>query len=263
MTAVIKGFDSRADLGLRRPKSVSRNIDPLGTAVHWFGPRLTISDHDECQARWRQAQNMHMAPGGLGTSDGAADIAYNLGVCVHQIVLAGRGAGIRSGANGTSAANRHYYAVAAVIGAGDPVPDDLLDALDWAVLKLQTSGGAGKQWRPHSAFRTTSCPGDRLRQHAAARDGKAIPTPAPDRDDWIDQWPSWARGLAREWARRGIITRHTKPGKQLANMSLWELHTFAKRLGARDATTDSTDLDQRIGETTYVELLAFLDRWGV
>lgn len=159
---VIAGFRTRAQVGLVPPRSRSTNIDPAGSAIHYGGSSVPVSSHSDCEAFWRSWQSMHMRPGGLGTRDGASDIAYNLGPCQHGYVLAGRGAGVRSGANGTTASNGAYYAICGIIGAAQNPTPALLNAYAWCVATLRDAG-AGAGLEPHSLWRDTGCPGDKIR----------------------------------------------------------------------------------------------------
>lgn len=76
MTARLVGFVSRADAGLRAPKSFSRRITPGqgGVAIHYGGPALHLRDHGACVRTWRAWQAFHM------DTRGWADIAYTMGV---------------------------------------------------------------------------------------------------------------------------------------------------------------------------------------
>ena len=71
-------FVSRSEWGAMPPRQVSKR-DPstlAGVAVHWFGSPSAAASHDGCPALLRGVQSGHMAPGGLGTADGANDIGY-------------------------------------------------------------------------------------------------------------------------------------------------------------------------------------------
>lgn len=90
-----------------------------GGAAHWNGPalRLTSCDGSQCGRVWSNIRTFHMR-------NGWNDIAYNHGICpgcgtVHK----GRGWGVRSGANGTSAANRDWHAWMVMVGVGEPFTD--------------------------------------------------------------------------------------------------------------------------------------------
>ena len=176
MTPHRQGFDSRATLGLRAPRSRSTNITAHrgGVVWHWVGPAVHVSSHDDCRAQWRGIQDYHMRPGGLGARDGAADIAYNLGICPHGYVLAGRGGGVRSGANGTAEGNQNYYAICCLLGQGQRPTEAMMRALLWATRELRNEAGAGMRVRPHYDFTGSTCPGPDLHTDARGWDNQPI-----------------------------------------------------------------------------------------
>lgn len=174
MTARAVGFVTREAAGLRKPRSVSRNIKPGmgGVAVHYGGPAVPIAKHQDCLRTWRAWQNYHM------DGHGWVDIAYTMGYCQHGYVFAGRGAGIRTAAQGTNDGNDRFYAVVWIGGAGQVPTQKAVDALEWCIAELRRAGGAGMAVKPHSSFHTTDCPGDSLRAIARTLDGKGL-TPIP------------------------------------------------------------------------------------
>ena len=171
---------SRAELGMAQPRGRSTNIYPGrgGVVVHWGGPAQRIDSMRSAAVRWRAWQSMHMSPGGLGTQNGAADVAYTLGFWRHN-VLAGRGEGVRTGANGTADANTRYLAIVWLGGEGEiPLESDYETAT--LLVERLRRGGAGLEVKPHSLFRQTSCPGPDWRGWAAQLDGRrSRPTPTP------------------------------------------------------------------------------------
>lgn len=88
------------------------------------------------------------------------------GFCDHGYAFAGRGAGVRTAANGTNQANDEFYAVVWLGGEGETPTREALDAAEWWVRELRLHGGAATGVRPHSAFKPTGCPGGVLRGHA-------------------------------------------------------------------------------------------------
>lgn len=177
MTAITKGFRSRAQLGMTLPRSVSRNITPAngGAAAHWEGGHLGITaatPHVECEARWRGIQRYHMV------TRGWVDIAYTGGYCQHGYAFAGRGFYTRTAANGTNSGNQNYYAFCFLGGTGDVATTDALNALEWWVREARLKGGAGMKVVPHSSLFATACPGPQLKTKAAALNDKFIPAPA-------------------------------------------------------------------------------------
>lgn len=162
MSARIAGFISRAAAGLRAPRSVSRNINPAagGVAFHYGGPAQNLSNHSDCIIRWRNWQIFHM-------NKGWSDIAYTGGVCQHGYAFAGRGAGVRTAANGTNDGNNRFYAICWLGGEGEQPTRAALDAYDWWVQELRDKGKAGREVRAHRYFKSTGCPGNYLVAHAA------------------------------------------------------------------------------------------------
>lgn len=184
MTAKIAGFVSRAAAGLRAPKSVSHNITPAsgGVAIHYGGPRQPVADpgasHAKCVATWKAWQTFHM------NTHGWVDIAYTGGFCNHGYAFAGRGAGVRTAANGTNTGNQNFYAVVWIGGEGQVPTQAALNAADWWINELRRLGKAGKAVRPHRFFKSTGCPGNQLVAYANSRHDRAIalvvpPTTAP------------------------------------------------------------------------------------
>lgn len=167
-----RGFLSRGTIGLRKPRSVSYNITPEngGVAGHYAGPAQRVNSHDDCLRLWRGYQNYHM------DTHGWTDIAYTLGVCDHGYILAGRGAGVRTAANGTNTGNQHYYAVCWIGGQGETPTQDAQDAFWAAIEMLKTQGNAGNKVVRHSYFKPTSCPGNLGAVIDAGPQGGNMPT---------------------------------------------------------------------------------------
>jgi hypothetical protein len=134
---------------------------------------VPVRSHRDCLKVWRGWQTFHM------DGHGWADIAYTLGVCQHGWVLAGRGAGVRTAAQGTNAGNDDYYAVVWLGGDGQVPSAAAVDGITWAVRELRLHGDAGLRVRPHRSFHPTECPGDRLTLVAAALDRQRIPSAGP------------------------------------------------------------------------------------
>lgn len=171
------GFDTRAEIGLIPPESISTSIDPDGVVFHYGGRSAPTTDHRSCLAVWRSWQAYHMGPRYTPPRPGHGwvDVAYTVGVCQHGRLLAGRGEGIRTAANGSSSANRSFYA-AVWIGGELQIPTQAaLDGLLDAALDLRRSG-AGDRLLGHSDVRSTGCPGDTVLRLARAFDRRPIPT---------------------------------------------------------------------------------------
>jgi peptidoglycan hydrolase-like protein with peptidoglycan-binding domain len=168
------GFVSRAAAGLVPPRSVSYDFTPGkgGLAVHYGGPLYRISGHDKCAGVWRGYQSWHMRPGGLGVPQGGNDIAYSFGVCPHGYIFAGRGLGVRPGANGSYSSNSTHYAVCWMNDRTTPNVQ-VLDAVEWVIDSVR-SHGAGMQVKPHRNFYSTDCPGDPMAASIVKYDGKPL-----------------------------------------------------------------------------------------
>lgn len=174
-------FQTRTELGLRQPKSFSSNISPSagGCAVHWGGPAQRNGTHAQCEQTWREWQNFHM------DERGWADIAYTMGFCQHGYILAGRGYGVRTAANGTNDGNQRFYAFVWIGGQGQ-VPTVLaLEALDWCITEARKAGGAGREVLPHSVFTGSTCPGTDLTAHARARHRQDVPTAPQEEEEMV------------------------------------------------------------------------------
>jgi hypothetical protein len=175
VTAKIVDFDTRAELRLRKPRSISHNITPAlgGVAVHYGGPTPNPAPtaHSACQSVWRSWQNYHM------DGHGWVDIAYTAGFCNHGHVLAGRGYGVRTAANGTNSSNQNYYAFVWVGGGSAKPTKEAYDALEWLVYDARKNGRAGKRVLPHSFFHSTSCPGSSLTTFAKGLDNNTSVKP--------------------------------------------------------------------------------------
>ena len=171
MSAVIQGFVTRQEAGLAKPKSVSTRITPEkgGFAIHHGGgPQAAArsdADHEQCVDTWRRWQKFHM-------SKGWVDIAYTGGVCQHGYAFAGRGAGVRTAAQGTNEGNQNFHAVVWIGGEGQIPTEDALNALDWWLVTLREAGNAGLDVRPHKFFKPTGCPIQELVNWAYFRNGK-------------------------------------------------------------------------------------------
>lgn len=185
----IRKFYSRSELGMRKPTSVSYNITPErgGVAVHYAGGAQRVSSQSEARKKWLAYQNYHM-------SKNWVDIAYTAGFDNWGNVYAGRGFGVRTGANGTNAGNQNYYAFC-WIGGGDEKPSaSALKALNWLIEQARKND-AGLDVRPHRSFKSTSCPGTYLTRRANELDGKRSlpavggeePSPAPDTEVYTVQ----------------------------------------------------------------------------
>lgn len=142
----------RSEWGARKPRSVSKLTSNLVTS-HWEGPEMGTFPHSSCAAKVRGIQAFHM------DSRGWSDIAYNALPCPHGYVFEGRGRGVRSAANGTTAGNSGAYAVCYLGGQNDPFTDLGQNAMkaagDW-LTNIRSGRNCHRDWK------STQCPGDTI-----------------------------------------------------------------------------------------------------
>jgi hypothetical protein len=116
--------------------------------------------HRNCAGRIRAMQRFHME------TRGWLDVAYNHIFCRHGYVFVGRGFGARSAANGTAAANDHYFAICFLgddsVGRADVTPE-ARRVLRQLIGEYRRRYPRAREVRPHSDFVATQCPGDELR----------------------------------------------------------------------------------------------------
>jgi hypothetical protein len=151
-------FVSRAEWGAAYPQGNGPIPGPvLGVTCHWEGPHMGAFGHDRCALKVRTIERFH------ATVRGWAGIAYNLVVCPHGYVFEGRGAGIRSAANGTSSigGNDQWYAVCYLGGVGDGFTAEGRAGFADAITYLRQHG-AGLQVNGHRDHHSTECPGDEI-----------------------------------------------------------------------------------------------------
>lgn len=234
MAARIAGFHTRADLRLRAPRSISRNIQPHrgGVAVHYGGNAVGANrEHAHHINVWRNWQAFHM------DTRGWADIAYTGGFCNCGWAFAGRGAGLRTGANGTNDGNLRFYAATWIGGLGEQPTQAALDAADWWVNELRTAGGAGAQVLPHRAFKATGCPGDPMAAYAASRHNRAITVPQAGWGPYQDKDDMWYGEIIASYAEAGYTLDSTtdKGRSHWRDIRVWAHHVYNRPIQDRDA----------------------------
>lgn len=182
-----RGFIPRAEWGAAAPRSRSTNIRPVGSLAHWMGPRVGHISHGRCFDYVRGVQRFHMD---RVNGRGWVDIAYSMLPCRHGYVFAGRGAGIRTAANGTNDANSRFHAIALLVGQDDTVTADAIDAMWWAWDAL----GRGHMG-DHRDVRPTACPGpdiDRATDSPPPPEGTAMHNPIDTKAHSLVDIPDWA-----------------------------------------------------------------------
>lgn len=160
MSPTTPTIESRLQVGLRNPRSISRNIRASagGLAVHHGGASQGIPatvKHTICRARVRGWQDYHM------DGKGWVDLAYSWVVCQHGTVMTGRGFGVRTAANGTNDANDRYLACCWLGGGSETPTPAALNGIEWLIGEIRRRG-AGRDVKPHRAFFGTDCPGSLL-----------------------------------------------------------------------------------------------------
>lgn len=137
------------------PRTATRSSHPIhspvGITCHWEGPHLGPFGHSDCARKIKAIQAGHKAKGW-------ADIAYNLVACPHGYVFEGRGAYVRSAANGTIEGNDDWYAVCYLGGQGDPFTDPGKAGMRYGINWLRRRG-AGMKVNGHRDHKPTECPG--------------------------------------------------------------------------------------------------------
>lgn len=186
---------TRKDAGLRPARCVTRHTGYEGLTVHYHGASpwtkarsvggqgidrssperfRDTTDHQYCAAIWRSSQAWHM------DAQGGCDIFYNSGTCPHGVRFEGRGPGVRSGAQGTTAGNTRSVGVQYIAGLGDPLTNEAKHAFYDEAARY----GRPLRWG-HRDWKSTACPGDPLydwRRAGFPHPGGAVkpaPRPAP------------------------------------------------------------------------------------
>jgi hypothetical protein len=180
------------------PNRPTRVASTKGTALHWVGPRVwgtrgPAGRHSECAGKVQGIQRTHMA-------GEYYDIAYSEIACPHGYRFEGRGYHVQVGANGSSAGNRSHYAILALVGEGDPITSELVEAIDDAFEDYRRNAHAGTDTTTHRIIlrantgRTTECPGDKLAAlEGAGRFMHREPAPTPIPKPPVPTTPTAAR----------------------------------------------------------------------
>lgn len=140
------------------PKSGAGPASPRnGIAIHYDGSdqKLAKQKHTACREYWRDTRKFHMGP-----SRGWADIGYSFAVCPHGIVLEGRGLNKVQAAQ--PGGNETWYSVTFMSGPSEAPTAAQVGAFRELRAWLRGKGVAAAL-RPHSAFISTSCCGNILR----------------------------------------------------------------------------------------------------
>lgn len=165
------------------PRGATRSSHPIGATkgvtLHWEGPHIGVFPHRRCAEKVRGIQAFHR------NSRGWADIAYNAVVCPHGDVFEGRGAGVRSAANGNVQTNDDWYAVCYLGGQGDGFSDAGKGGMIAAVTWLRVDGAAGPLVNGHRDHKSTDCPGPDIYEWLQEHDWNPEPLRKPRRPKTI------------------------------------------------------------------------------
>lgn len=215
------GFVSRAQAGLKPPRSVSRNVNASrgGIAVHYGGSGTAPIDHARCVTLWRAWQTFHMQ------TRGWVDIAYNFGFCNHGYVFAGRGLGVRSAAQGTNDGNDRFLAAVWLGGASSQPTKQAEEALAWIILEARNHG-VGREVRPHRYFHSTSCPGGVLTACAESMHNTTVSKPAPPKPP-VPAYPKFPLKEGKAFAYGEQSSAFIPFAKRLAERG-WDVETSGK-----------------------------------
>ncbi|MGH3022100.1 MAG: hypothetical protein ACRDNI_00455 [Gaiellaceae bacterium] len=246
-------FVTRERWGAKRPKSVTKRApsELSGVAVHWFGSPKAAKSHEGCSELLRSVQATHMAPGGLGATNGGADIAYNHAVCPHGKAFTLRGFGVQTGANGDETSNRTFAAVVFMAGTGDKAPtDESLQTLA-DVIRLWQKKGAGPLVKPHQFFTGSDCPGPNLLDWVDLRPppwkaGARPRVPVKDETpDWLLDFVFWrlAEGGERGSRPKGL----PKPIPESAHEATARMERMVNLMGPQQSFLDWVEW-RRAGE---------------
>ena len=149
-----------------RPLTTCTPQDPhtrSSVTVHWPAMNDCMSKgdtvgHQFCLDLTKQIEAEHLAE----VDQGYCAIAYNLLVCVHGVVIEGRTAYKRSGANGTTSANETSGSVNVLVGMNETPSMKMLHATRAAAWMLTVNAVPSRALLPHSHWVATQCPGPDL-----------------------------------------------------------------------------------------------------
>lgn len=193
---------TRSEVGLAPPKKNGSRLTASMTTVHFNGPPTglvggSVAAHKQML---RSVQRFHMNERGWN------DIAYSWGIGQTDqgpMLFELRGLGVRTAANGTDEGNSKSHALYFMVGGNETVSEETLRAA------VEFCASVGQPLRyPHSHWKQTTCPGDRLR--AWANDGFPLqsalqfPPAPPPQDGQILMPPSNRPTLSRGSTGRAV-----------------------------------------------------------
>lgn len=151
---------SRAETGLRNPKSRSGWARKVGQVVHWIGSDFTNGNLSASMASVRSIQSQHMDRVQKKPSDPVplVDIAYNFLIDHLGNIFEGRGWDARSGAH--SPYNDTHLAICFLVDKDEDITQAQWDAFVW--LSTEAKNRGFNELLAHHETSSTSCPGDKI-----------------------------------------------------------------------------------------------------
>lgn len=147
-----------------------------GIVVHWNGPGLGAYTMAQVPGIVRGTWSFHVH------GNGWADIAYNFAIDRFGRIWEGRGDYARNAASGEEWANGNLLAVEVMMGIGDPLTQDVKDALV-RITRAYVDSGRPLDVRGHADVVATQCPGGDLlrfiRTSLPVLVSGALPVPQP------------------------------------------------------------------------------------
>ncbi|MEU8264016.1 peptidoglycan-binding domain-containing protein [Micromonospora sp. NPDC048999] len=138
-----------------------------GVVIHHHGPGSGFpkANHQDCYQQVWDIQDETMNRSffeKLAGKEEYDDIPYNYLVCQHGWVFEGRGARVRSAANGTETpgANKNYFAVMGMIVSGDQPSQAMVTSIRDLIGHLRQHENAGTEIKGHRNLFNTECPGN-------------------------------------------------------------------------------------------------------
>ena len=191
-----RGFLTRAEVGLASPRSRSTAIAPEGTLLHWTGFRTNVTSLGDATALWRRIQQDAFDKDWV-------DVPYSTAGW-GGYVLAGRGRGVRTAANGTNDANYRYHAHCILQGPDDELTQDDIDGWWWAWRHL-----GGGHYDGHRSVKATECPGDGPMRWIDAGPGTSGGTMVAAHDHTLTSLPRWAERGWKAVVDDGVFNQST------------------------------------------------------
>lgn len=197
-------FVTRREWGIPTTSPASALPSAKGVKIHYLGTAYRPGTHATCPQFIRNVREAHLNH----PTEDWVDIAYNLIVCAHGTVFEGRGAGKRSGANGSAQLNADHYAILLLVGdEGYTVPAAAQLHGGRDAIEYLRQRGAGREIKGHRDGHSTDCPGDPLYRWVLAG------APRPGTEDFdvagMKHGAVELKGLkslaSGEWHRFGVV----------------------------------------------------------